>query len=169
MKTKEQTMKTPAPGDRFYLDGFVYVLGETQARYTADGAIALRRWHRPEPLDAAEAAAYKANANYKRGGLATEAELVWLEPLDLNDEIQVQALRLATGNVRRAVWARACVAQQADQTVGAWTMPGRLLVKPPTVILEDGSEAVLEPMVPAQAEEVIAALLRHTFNNMMGG
>lgn len=158
----------PQEGDLLLLDGLRYRLGGTKKELDqAEKVVVIRSFDRPTPASAKEAAAHQSNFNYKRGGKCLDAELVWLEPHDLLAEMRGQASQLARGNPRLAAWSDGAAAAQADAlegSEGAWTLPGRHLLKPPGVVRlvdKQRQEGTLAPQDPKEAEQLARRVLAH--------
>lgn len=171
-------MTTPKEGDPFYLDGFEYGLGQTES--AIDGAtraiVQVRNWYRPPAEDPGLEARLKANPSYGLRGKCLEAELVYLEPEALVAAIEQQAADLGKAVPARASWASAAAAEQSRRILdemnlpaGAWTLPGRLLLRPPTVRRSvigatsqpEPRDVVLCPVDLGASRAIVLALLDH--------
>lgn len=173
------TIRSPALGEFLYLDGLWYMIGAPDKRPDSSGQFHdTRHFHRPDRFRemeerkvrvAAKAAGsvipsegphiepnYKANFNYKLEGECFPEDLVYLEAKDIAAAIEQQADDLMGGSKRRRSWAAAArdVQRQEflDRKEGAWTLPGRLLLKPTCVKLR-----LVKPAVEADPEKGIEA------------
>jgi len=161
--TKSQ--RTPKEREILLLDGFEYVLGSGKKQLDDHGkVVVLRSFTRPAATGAL-AVKHKANFNYKAGGVLLEHELVWCEPEQLRADLKEQADQLIRGSAANRAWAEGAEAVQAaalaKRTDGAWTLPGRHLLKPPMQRRKDVGEVTVLPSRVDTAKTLAASVLAH--------